>query len=91
MWPWNVQIHLDYIKQLPINDTPEIFGLHNNADITFAQNETMKLMGYLVELQPKTSTGEGLSREEVCNNLKGKFINKMISNFDLCRVITQGS
>ena len=29
-----------YIKNLPINDTPEIFGLHDNANIMFAQNET---------------------------------------------------
>jgi len=54
-----------YVKSLPINDTPEIFGLHDNANITFAQNETYTMLGTLLLLQPKTSTGSGRSREEV--------------------------
>ena len=29
-----VKEYLDYIDSLPLNDTPEIFGLHPNADIT---------------------------------------------------------
>ncbi|XP_059153506.1 dynein axonemal heavy chain 1-like [Physella acuta] len=57
--------YLEYIKNLPINDKPEIFGLHDNANITFAQNETSLLLGYLVELQPKTAAGKGMTREEV--------------------------
>lgn len=35
-----LDVYFKYIRQLPINDTPEIFGLHENANITFAQNET---------------------------------------------------
>ena len=27
--------YLDYIDNLPLVDTPEIFGLHPNADITY--------------------------------------------------------
>ena len=54
-----------YIKSLSINDTPDIFGLHENANITFAQNETYATLGALLLLQPKTSTGGGKSREEV--------------------------
>lgn len=56
---------MEYVKSLPINDTPEIFGLHDNANITFAQNETFAVLGSLVKLQPKTSSGGGKSREEV--------------------------
>ena len=54
-----------YIKSLPINDTPEIFGLHDNANITFAQNETYTMLATLLLLQPKTSSASGRSREEV--------------------------
>ena len=25
----------DYVNQLPINDDPEIFGMHNNANLSF--------------------------------------------------------
>jgi len=54
-----------YIRSLPINDTPEIFGLHENANITFAQNETYTMLSTLLLLQPKISSGSGRSREEV--------------------------
>ena len=56
---------MEYVKSLPINDTPEIFGLHDNANITFAQNETSAVLESLVKLQPKTASGGGKSREEV--------------------------
>uniref|UniRef100_A0A8C2TLH0 Dynein axonemal heavy chain 1 n=1 Tax=Coturnix japonica TaxID=93934 RepID=A0A8C2TLH0_COTJA len=31
------------IRSLPLNDSPELFGLHDNANITFAQKETFAL------------------------------------------------
>ena len=54
-----------YIKGLPINDTPEIFGLHDNANITFAQNETFSLLNSITRLQPRASSGGSTSREDV--------------------------
>ncbi|KXJ10991.1 Dynein heavy chain 1, axonemal [Exaiptasia diaphana] len=57
--------YIHYIRGLPINDTPEIFGLHDNANITFAQNETENLLHGILMMQPKSSTGAGRSREEV--------------------------
>lgn len=60
-----IQGYLHYIRGLPINDTPEIFGLHDNANITFAQNETESLLHGILQMQPRSSTGAGRSREEV--------------------------
>lgn len=34
----NLQTYTDYINSLPANDTPEVFGLHTNADITYQIN-----------------------------------------------------
>jgi len=62
---FSLQAFMDYIRHLPINDTPEIFGLHENANITFAQNETFSLLNGILLLQPKSSAGAGRSREEV--------------------------
>lgn len=36
--------YLRYIESLPLNPAPEAFGMHNNAEITNAQNETMNLL-----------------------------------------------
>uniref|UniRef100_A0A8B9GE01 Uncharacterized protein n=1 Tax=Amazona collaria TaxID=241587 RepID=A0A8B9GE01_9PSIT len=57
--------YLQYIRSLPLNDSPEIFGLRNNADITLAQNESFALLGTIVQLQPKALMVGGHSREEV--------------------------
>ena len=56
---------MGYILQLPINDTPEIFGLHDNANITFAQNESFRYLNGILQLQPKSLPGLGRSKEEV--------------------------
>lgn len=60
------QHYLRYIRGLPINDTPEIFALHENANITFAQNETFSLLRGILKMQPRSSSSSGRSREEVC-------------------------
>ncbi|XP_076467002.1 dynein axonemal heavy chain 1-like [Babylonia areolata] len=62
---FHLEQYMEYIRSLPINDTPEIFGLHDNANITFAQNETFHMLEGLVALQPKTASGAGKTREEV--------------------------
>ena len=54
---------------MPITSYPEAFGLHENADITYAQNETYALLGSLLKLQPRVSSGGGLSREDVIDAL----------------------
>lgn len=34
--------YVSYIRTLPVDDHPTLFGLHPNADITFAQSETYR-------------------------------------------------
>ncbi|UYV65952.1 hypothetical protein LAZ67_3005993 [Cordylochernes scorpioides] len=57
--------YIEYLQELPINDPPEIFGLHENANITYAQNESYKILNCITQLQPKTATSAEQSREEV--------------------------
>lgn len=56
--------YLNYIEQLPLNPAPEVFGLHDNAEITNSQNLTRVLLETILSVQPRTSKGAGMSREE---------------------------
>ncbi|KAJ6667676.1 hypothetical protein lerEdw1_015997 [Lerista edwardsae] len=79
--------YLQYIKSLPLNDMPEIFGLHDNANITFAQNETFALLGAIIQLQPKTSTAGGRSREEIVEETSRDILEKVPHPIDLHEVM----
>ena len=46
-----------YIDSLPANDKPEVFGLHDNANITFEINRVKLFINTLVECQPKVVSG----------------------------------
>ncbi|KAM9362199.1 LOW QUALITY PROTEIN: dynein axonemal heavy chain 1 [Symphorus nematophorus] len=65
----DIKGYLAYIRGLPINDTPEIFGLHDNANISFAQNETFALLGAVVRLQPRAASAGGKTLEEIVEEI----------------------
>ena len=56
--------YVEAIKAFPAMPKPEIFGLHENADITCDQNETYNLFSTILALQPRVSGGGGASRED---------------------------
>lgn len=85
----STQNYLEYIRGLPINDPPEIFGLHENANITFAQNETFALLSYLLQFQPRSSaaSGSGQQREDVVEEIARSLLQSAPQPFDLAGVV----
>ena len=55
---------MQYIKNLPLNAEPEIFGMHNNANITCAMTAADDTFGIILTLQPRVAGGTGVSRED---------------------------
>lgn len=49
--------YVEYVKTLPVNDRPGLFGLHDNANISYAQGETFRSLAILLSLQPRTTGG----------------------------------
>lgn len=66
----------DYIESLPLANTPEVFGLHPNAEIGYYTQAARNMWSHLVELQPQTGeTGAGISREEFIDKVWLQTIN----------------
>jgi len=56
---------MEHIGTFPVKDSPIIFGLHPNADLTYRLNESIAMLTTLVDTQPKEASGAGgKSREE---------------------------
>jgi dynein heavy chain, axonemal len=61
--------YVQYIKNLPDFDLPEVFGLNNNAQITLESQLTDNLVSCLLKTQPKEITSEALDLDKVVHGL----------------------
>lgn len=75
----NIGQYHSYIKGFPEVDSPEIFGLHPNADLTFRVKEVNALFTTLGETQPKGGGGggDGLSAEEIVSAKAQELLSRM--------------
>ncbi|XP_019505362.1 PREDICTED: dynein heavy chain 3, axonemal [Hipposideros armiger] len=77
------QSYIDYLRTLPITAHPEVFGLHENADITKDNQETNQLFQGVLLTLPRQSGGSGKSPQEVIEELAQDILSKLPSDFDL--------
>jgi len=62
--------YLEFIEELPLVNTPQVFGLHSNAEIGYFTHATKEMWSQLVELQPQTGeASSGISREDFIGNI----------------------
>ncbi|GAB0196984.1 dynein axonemal heavy chain 10 [Grus japonensis] len=78
---------VEAIESLPLANTPEVFGLHANAEIGYYTQAVRDMWSHLLELQPQTGeTGTGISRDEYIANVAKDIENKIPQVFDLDQI-----
>jgi hypothetical protein len=54
----HLETYREYVRQLPMDDGPEIFGMHENANISFQAQETFNIVKTCLSIQPRTAGGK---------------------------------
>jgi dynein heavy chain len=75
------------VEALPLTDTPDVFGLHPNADITCQTKESQNMLDTVMSIQPKDSGGgSGETREDAVKRLANDLLSKLPDDYDKNRV-----
>lgn len=61
----------------------QVFGLHENADITKDNKETLQLFDGILMTLPRQTGGGGKSPEELIDDLAADILGKLPPDFDL--------
>lgn len=69
----NHKAYLDYIGSLPIIASPDVFGLHDNADISKDLKETNLLLNSLLLTQSRDAAGLLLHSQRCSHNTAALF------------------
>eukprot|EP00731_Ephydatia_muelleri_P035324 Em0114g8a len=82
--PFHFYHNAEAIDALPLANTPEVFGLHANAEIGYFTTAAKETWAQLVELQPQTGeSGSGISREEFIGTIASDIQAKLPEQFKL--------
>ncbi|KAK6493365.1 dynein heavy chain 6 [Huso huso] len=80
----SLQNYREYIEKLPLIDDPEIFGMHENANLAFQRQETSTLINTILEVQPRSSArGTGKSNDEIVQELADSILAKLPEKLDM--------
>ncbi|KAK5669543.1 hypothetical protein QVD99_003934 [Batrachochytrium dendrobatidis] len=79
--------YLEYVRSLPLNQSPEIFGIHDNGDIARQLAETRQLFESVIQTQGNTfgsSQGNGQkSSEEIIIEISSDILSRIPAAFNL--------
>ncbi|KAJ3091162.1 Dynein heavy chain 7, axonemal [Quaeritorhiza haematococci] len=77
---------LEYVKNLALETKPEVFSLHDNADITRNQLETDSFFKAILSTQARTESGGAKSNEQIVMEVASDMLSKMPEAFNVALV-----
>lgn len=80
---------LNFIRKLPLNPNPEVFGLHENANITKGNQETSSLLNgaLLTQTQLKAGSGAADTSGAKVIEIAKDILNKLPAAFDMEEIV----
>lgn len=75
--------YLDYIRSFPQIAPPDVFGFHENADITKAQKETNELFASILLTEARHAGGKEASKNSILEDLSSDILKKLPARFDI--------
>ncbi|ORX42989.1 hypothetical protein BCR36DRAFT_361700 [Piromyces finnis] len=80
---------IEYIKQLPLNQFPDIFGIHDNGDIARQLSETKQLFDSIILTQEKTGNdgGSAKSNDEIVTDISLGILESLPSKYPVDEAI----
>eukprot|EP01135_Chromosphaera_perkinsii_P000898 Nk52_evm61s152 gene=Nk52_evmTU61s152 len=75
--------YVEYIKSLPANQSPEIFGMHDNVDITRDIAETKTLFESILLTEAQAGGGGGKKSDDVVAEISQDILKKLPDDFDI--------
>jgi dynein heavy chain len=82
-----VSDYIKFIEKLPTEDSPEVFGLHENANITCARMEASNMLTRILNQQPRASASQGAEKEKQEVQLLTEEITRLIpAEYDLPKI-----
>ena len=82
------QSYLDFVKDLPLSAMPEVYGLHENADITKDQNETNNLLKCIITAESGGGGGGGGDRTSALTDLAKDILLKVPERYTCTFTVT---
>nr|XP_039247972.1 dynein heavy chain 6, axonemal-like [Styela clava] len=63
----------EYLEQLPLVDSPDVFGMHDNAERAHLESEAKRIIEVIIDVQPRLATakliGSGRTNDEIVMDL----------------------
>lgn len=75
----SLEDYVEYLEALPFADDPQVFGMHENANIVFQQQESQRMMDTVMLLQPRTASVGGSSSGSGNQQNKKKSVDQLVS------------
>ncbi|CAH8577937.1 unnamed protein product [Schistosoma turkestanicum] len=73
---------LDAINEIPLYDSPQAFGLHENVNIAYQSKKAKVILDCILNVQPKdASTGALETREDVVRRMAVDMLDKLPPNY----------